>query len=122
MLAASRFPGTDVPCTDVPCTDVFPVFAICVRTSIRIAPTALCSGFGFVTFEDAAVCDTVIAAGPHELGGRTIEPKPATKRGPDPRAKAATAYDTGGNFGKKIFAGGLPANATEESLKEFFST
>ena len=93
--------------------------------SVSFQSPPLYSGFGFVTFEDPAVVQVVISAGPHELGGRTIEPKPATKRGPDPRAKqnnGNVAFDNAGGYGKKVFAGGLPANATEESLKAFFSS
>lgn len=69
-------------------------------------------GFGFITFKDPNCVSIVLSSNPHELDGRTIDPKACNPRGMQ-KAKR------GGNY-PKIFLGGLPANATETELRSFF--
>lgn len=69
-------------------------------------------GFGFVTFADPANVDIALQNGPHELDGRTIDPKPCNPR-------YMSKPQKGGGY-PKVFLGGLPANATETDLRTFF--
>ncbi|XP_076337497.1 uncharacterized protein LOC143239828 isoform X1 [Tachypleus tridentatus] len=72
-------------------------------------------GFGFVTFKDPNCVSIVLASGPHELDGRTIDPKAC-----NPRGMNKGNMKKGGNF-PKVFLRGLPSNCTETMLREFFS-
>jgi len=38
-------------------------------------------GFGFVTFRDSSCTDYCLKSGPHQLDGRTIEPRIAEEKG-----------------------------------------
>ncbi|XP_070494956.1 heterogeneous nuclear ribonucleoprotein 27C-like isoform X3 [Chironomus tepperi] len=70
-------------------------------------------GFGFVTFADPNNVQVVLQSGPHNLDGRTIDPKqcnPRTMQKPKTR---------GGSY-PKVFLGGLPSNVTETDLRMFF--
>ncbi|KAG5675272.1 hypothetical protein PVAND_005186 [Polypedilum vanderplanki] len=70
-------------------------------------------GFGFVTFADQNNVQVVLQSGPHNLDGRTIDPKqcnPRTMQKPKTR---------GGSF-PKVFLGGLPSNVTETDLRMYF--
>ncbi|KAG5675266.1 hypothetical protein PVAND_005180 [Polypedilum vanderplanki] len=70
-------------------------------------------GFGFVTFADPNNVQVVLQSGPHNLDGRTIDPKqcnPRTMQKPKTR---------GGSF-PKVFLGGLPSNVTETDLRMYF--
>jgi RNA-binding protein Musashi len=69
-------------------------------------------GFGFVTFSDPANVDAVLNSGPHQLDGRTIDPKPC-----NPRTLQKPRRGT--NI-PKVFLGGLPPNVTETDLRSFF--
>jgi len=72
-------------------------------------------GFGFVTYKDPACVETVLSSGPHILDGRQIDPKACNPRSMNKGGKNAE------NSRKKIFIGGLPANITEDELKEHFT-
>jgi hypothetical protein len=63
-------------------------------------------GFGFVVFADSASVDSVLAAGTHTLSGKTIDPKRAKARGPEPV--------------KKVFVGGLDPNIPEADIRNYF--
>ncbi|XP_021968013.1 heterogeneous nuclear ribonucleoprotein 27C isoform X1 [Folsomia candida] len=69
-------------------------------------------GFGFVTFSDPANVDAVLNSGPHQLDGRTIDPKPCNPR-------TMQKPKRGSNV-PKVFLGGLPPNVTETDLRSFF--
>lgn len=69
-------------------------------------------GFGFVTFSDPANVNHVLQSGPHNLDGRTIDPKPCNPRTLQKPKK-------GGGY-PKVFLGGLPSNVTETDLRVFF--
>eukprot|EP00729_Bicosta_minor_P013806 gene13806-28356_t len=87
-------------------------------------------GFGFVVFEDAAVCQVVVDGGPHTLDGRSIDPKFSVPRG-NMGGGGGAAGGRGGPGGggpggggaktKKIFVGGLTAGTDEDKLREFFT-
>ncbi|XP_078053661.1 heterogeneous nuclear ribonucleoprotein at 27C isoform X8 [Augochlora pura] len=70
-------------------------------------------GFGFVTFSDPANVPLVLQNGPHQLDGRTIDPKPC-----NPRTQQKPKRS--GGF-PKVFLGGLPSNVTETDLRTFFN-
>ena len=70
-------------------------------------------GFGFVTFSDPNNIDTVIQSCPHNLDGRTIDPKPCNPRSMQKPKKNI-------NW-PKVFLGGLPSSITETDLRNFFS-
>lgn len=69
-------------------------------------------GFGFVTFADSGNVHIVLQNGPHNLDGRTIDPKPCNPRTLQKPKK-------GGGY-PKVFLGGLPSNVTETDLRVFF--
>lgn len=69
-------------------------------------------GFGFVTFADPANVDAVLSSGPHQLDGRTIDPKPCNPRTLQKPKRGANV--------PKVFLGGLPPNVTETDLRSFF--
>lgn len=70
-------------------------------------------GFGFVTYGDSQNVGVVLQNGPHNLDGRTIDPKPC-----NPRTLAKPKK--GGGY-PKVFLGGLPSNVTETDLRVFFA-
>ncbi|KAK7868066.1 hypothetical protein R5R35_005535 [Gryllus longicercus] len=70
-------------------------------------------GFGFVTFSDPANVGLVLQNGPHQLDGRTIDPKPCNPRSLQ-KPKRNNSYP-------KVFLGGLPSNVTETDLRTFFA-
>jgi squid-like protein len=63
-------------------------------------------GFGFVLFADPASVDQVLSVGTHTLSGKTIDPKRAKARGPEPV--------------KKVFVGGLDPNIPEADIRNYF--
>jgi len=69
-------------------------------------------GFGFVTFSDPANVSLVLQSGPHQLDGRTIDPKPCNPRSLQ-KPKRSNSYP-------KVFLGGLPSNITETDLRQYF--
>ncbi|XP_037796238.1 heterogeneous nuclear ribonucleoprotein 27C-like isoform X4 [Penaeus monodon] len=80
---------------------------------MKNSETGRSRGFGFVTFADPNKVDVVLKSGPHELDGRTIDPKACNPRSMQKQKK-------NGNW-PKVFLGGLPSNLTETDLRNFFS-
>ncbi|XP_071725994.1 heterogeneous nuclear ribonucleoprotein 1-like [Rutidosis leptorrhynchoides] len=68
-------------------------------------------GFGFITYADPSVVDTVIAE-THVINGKQVEIKRTIPKGSGESKDFKT---------KKIFVGGIPAIVTEDELKGFFS-
>ncbi|XP_018018445.2 heterogeneous nuclear ribonucleoprotein 27C isoform X2 [Hyalella azteca] len=81
---------------------------------MKNSETGRSRGFGFVTFADPSKVDLVLKSGPHELDGRTIDPKACNPRSMQKQKR------NGGNW-PKVFLGGLPSNLTETDLRNFFS-
>ncbi|MFS7921774.1 putative RNA recognition motif domain, nucleotide-binding alpha-beta plait domain superfamily [Helianthus anomalus] len=70
-------------------------------------------GFGFVTYADPSVVDTVIAE-THVINGKQVEIKRTIPKGSGEREPKD--FKT-----KKIFVGGIPTQVTEDEFKAFFS-
>lgn len=68
-------------------------------------------GFGFITYADPSVVDTVIAE-THVINGKQVEIKRTIPKG----AAESKDFKT-----KKIFVGGIPTSVTEDEFKNFFS-
>ncbi|XP_037082362.1 heterogeneous nuclear ribonucleoprotein 27C-like [Pollicipes pollicipes] len=71
-------------------------------------------GFGFVTFADPENVQRVLAEGPHELDGRTIDPKACNPRSLQNKLRMRSQTYP------KVFLGGLPPSVTETDLRNFF--
>jgi len=70
-------------------------------------------GFGFITFADPENVQRALDNCPHNLDGRTIDPKPCNPRSLHKPKRSNAGYP-------KVFLGGLPANVTESDLRSFF--
>ena len=70
-------------------------------------------GFGFVTFADPENVHRALDNSPHNLDGRTIDPKNCNPRSLH-KPKRSGGYP-------KVFLGGLPPNVTETDLRNFFN-
>lgn len=70
--------------------------------------------FGFVTMNDSAAVERVLAEA-QAIDGKRVDCKPAvpTKQGTAPQ-------DTAGYRTKKLFVGGLPPDINEDSFRRFF--
>ncbi|KAM3955788.1 LOW QUALITY PROTEIN: RNA-binding protein Musashi homolog 1 [Aphomia sociella] len=67
-------------------------------------------GFGFITFQEAASVDKVLAVPVHTLDGKRIDPKHATPKSAPRPAKT-----------KKIFVGGVGQDTSAEEVRAYFS-
>ncbi|KAF8414284.1 hypothetical protein HHK36_002286 [Tetracentron sinense] len=68
-------------------------------------------GFGFITYADPSVVDTVIQE-THVINGKQVEIKRTIPKG----SVQSKDFKT-----KKIFVGGVPSTVTEDEFKNFFS-
>eukprot|EP00933_Yihiella_yeosuensis_P046157 TRINITY_DN4163_c0_g1_i1.p1 TRINITY_DN4163_c0_g1~~TRINITY_DN4163_c0_g1_i1.p1 ORF type:complete len:339 (-),score=109.10 TRINITY_DN4163_c0_g1_i1:42-1058(-) len=94
-------------------------FGTVAKAEVIIDPNGVTRGFGFVTFEDPEVVQQVLAnKDNNQLEGKWVDVKQATSPGNSP--PAGKGYDPR-NPPTKIFVGGLPRTATEESVKAHFS-
>ncbi|UJR15585.1 hypothetical protein I4U23_002521 [Adineta vaga] len=72
-------------------------------------------GFGFVTYLSSSMVDRLMAARPHELDSREIEPKRAIPREESGKPESSLSA-------KKLFVGGIrEGTLNEDDLKEYFS-
>ncbi|KAI8426675.1 hypothetical protein MSG28_014393 [Choristoneura fumiferana] len=67
-------------------------------------------GFGFITFQEAASVDKVLAVPVHTLDGKRIDPKHATPKSAPRPAKT-----------KKIFVGGVGQDTSAEEVRAYFA-
>lgn len=103
----------------------FSRFGEVVDSVVMCNETGRSRGFGFVTFRDPSCVATVLAGGPHQLDGRTVDPKSCNPRSASRPGGGGGGPGARGGRGKgsttKIFVGGLPATVTETDLHAFFS-
>nr|XP_020636515.1 heterogeneous nuclear ribonucleoproteins A2/B1 isoform X7 [Pogona vitticeps] len=71
-------------------------------------------GFGFVTFSSMAEVDAAMAARPHSIDGRVVEPKRAVAREESGKPGAHVTV-------KKLFVGGIKEDTEEHHLRDYFS-
>ncbi|MEJ1279501.1 heterogeneous nuclear ribonucleoprotein A2/B1 [Cricetulus griseus] len=70
-------------------------------------------GFGFVTFSSMAEVDAAMAARPHSIDGRVVEPKRAVAREESGKPGAHVTV-------KKLFVGGIKEDTEEHHLRDYF--
>ncbi|KAM9785497.1 heterogeneous nuclear ribonucleoprotein A1-like [Neosynchiropus ocellatus] len=70
-------------------------------------------GFGFVTYTSVKEVDEAMAARPHKVDGRVVEPKRAVSREDSNRPGAHVNV-------KKIFVGGIKEDTEESHLRDYF--
>ncbi|XP_078260120.1 heterogeneous nuclear ribonucleoprotein A3 isoform X1 [Rhinoraja longicauda] len=70
-------------------------------------------GFGFVTYSNVPEVDAAMAARPHKVDGRVVEPKRAVSR--EESAKPGAHLTV-----KKIFVGGIKEDTEEYHLRDYF--
>ncbi|XP_069770233.1 heterogeneous nuclear ribonucleoproteins A2/B1-like isoform X3 [Narcine bancroftii] len=70
-------------------------------------------GFGFVTFSSAEEVDDAMAARPHKIDGRVVEPKRAVAREESGKPGAHLTV-------KKLFVGGIKDDTDEHHLRAYF--
>jgi len=68
-------------------------------------------GFGFVTFNSTDDSEKAVAADPHILDGKKIDPKKAFPKVPNSKYVTKT---------KKVFVGGIQHGTSEDDLREYF--
>ncbi|XP_040127250.2 heterogeneous nuclear ribonucleoproteins A2/B1 [Ictidomys tridecemlineatus] len=71
-------------------------------------------GFGFVTFSSMAEVDAAMAARPHSIDGRVVEPKRAVAREESGKPGARVTV-------KKLFVGGIKGDTEEHHLRDYFA-
>lgn len=83
--------------------EYFETFGKVKDVDIKTDPnTGASRGFGFILFEEAESVEKVIVGGPHNLDGKRIDPKNASKNA-------------------KIFVGGLKPETTDEVIRAYFT-
>ncbi|XP_055269260.1 heterogeneous nuclear ribonucleoproteins A2/B1-like [Moschus berezovskii] len=70
-------------------------------------------GFGFVTFSSMAEVDAAMAARPHSIDGRVVEPKRAVAREESGKPGAQVTV-------KNLFVGGIKEDTEEHHLRDYF--
>ncbi|XP_040097554.1 heterogeneous nuclear ribonucleoproteins A2/B1-like [Oryx dammah] len=70
-------------------------------------------GFGFVTFSSVAEVDAAMAARPHSIDGRVVDPKRAVAREKSEKQGSLVTV-------KKLFVGGIKEDTKEHHLREYF--
>ncbi|XP_064419735.1 heterogeneous nuclear ribonucleoprotein A3 isoform X2 [Latimeria chalumnae] len=80
---------------------------------MRDPQTKRSRGFGFVTYSCVSEVDAAMAARPHKVDGRIVEPKRAVSR--EDSAKPGAHLTV-----KKIFVGGIKEDTEEYHIREYF--
>ncbi|KAM9304781.1 heterogeneous nuclear ribonucleoprotein A3 isoform 2-T2 [Gastrophryne carolinensis] len=80
---------------------------------MRDPQTKRSRGFGFVTYTCASEVDAAMAARPHKVDGRVVEPKRAVSREDSVKPGAHLTV-------KKIFVGGIKEDTEEYHLRDYF--
>lgn len=71
-------------------------------------------GFGFVTFNSKSMVDAAMKGRPHEIDGKTVDPKRAVPR--DDKNRNESNVST-----KRLYVSGVREDHTEEMFSEYFS-
>uniref|UniRef100_A0A2H6MZ47 RRM domain-containing protein n=2 Tax=Micrurus carvalhoi TaxID=3147026 RepID=A0A2H6MZ47_9SAUR len=80
---------------------------------MRDPQTKRSRGFGFVTYSCVEEVDAAMAARPHKVDGRVVEPKRAVSREDSVKPGAHLTV-------KKIFVGGIKEDTEEYNLRDYF--
>ncbi|XP_065210502.1 heterogeneous nuclear ribonucleoprotein A1, A2/B1 homolog [Planococcus citri] len=71
-------------------------------------------GFGFVTYSKMSMLDDAQTNRPHEINGRTVEPKRAVPRNEIHNPEANSTV-------KKLFVAGIKDDVSEDNMREYFT-
>eukprot|EP00931_Biecheleriopsis_adriatica_P052900 TRINITY_DN3085_c1_g2_i1.p1 TRINITY_DN3085_c1_g2~~TRINITY_DN3085_c1_g2_i1.p1 ORF type:complete len:236 (+),score=68.97 TRINITY_DN3085_c1_g2_i1:94-801(+) len=90
-------------------------FGAVLECEVKLDDNGTPRGFGFVNFEDPATAQAAVANGSNnKIGDKWIDVKPHTSWAP----KDHSQQDPNN---PKLFIGGLPKSATEDSVRGYFS-
>lgn len=81
---------------------------------MRDAATKRSRGFGFVSFSKQTEVDAAMAARPHVIDGKTVDPKRAVPRDQSARSEANVSS-------KRLYVSGVREEHTEQMFEEYFN-
>lgn len=107
--------GLDLQTTAEDLKDHFEKFGEIVDVVVMKDPkTKKSRGFGFVTYAEMKMLDEAQKNRPHEIKGRTVEPKRAVPRNEINNPEANSTV-------KKLFVAGIKDDVTDDDMKTYFS-
>lgn len=111
--------GLSYDTTDDDLHDFFGKYGSLSEATVKTDPsTGRSKGFGFIVFVDSSSVDKVLALGPVDLQGRSIEPQRARGRS----SGGGGGGSSGGSGIKKVFVGGVDQDVSESEIKSYFSS
>lgn len=107
--------GLDLKTTAEDLKEYFEKFGEIVDVVVMKDPkTKKSRGFGFVTYSKMSMLDDAQTNRPHEINGRTVEPKRAVPRNEINNPEANSSV-------KKLFVAGIKDDVTEDNMREYFA-